>query len=223
MPFCMNCGQQLPEGAKFCFSCGTPLGNVKGDNSNQSSEMPRQETMVKCPNCGSSIGRMDATCPYCGAQITNKGVANSVKQFAEELARIEAEANEDSGAKGLMGNYMKAFGLDKVMERGYGSKTFERKLSHIKAFPIPNTVEEISEFILMAAASINVEFGKKSLKNTMWGKPGSTYYTEITLANAWVSKMQQAYNKAELSFPNDPMFPKIKSIYEDKMRELDRL
>ncbi len=29
--FCMNCGQDLPEGAKFCKRCGTPLGAVSPD------------------------------------------------------------------------------------------------------------------------------------------------------------------------------------------------
>jgi len=24
--FCVNCGEQLPEGARFCLKCGTPLG-----------------------------------------------------------------------------------------------------------------------------------------------------------------------------------------------------
>ena len=24
--FCMNCGKVLPDGAKFCMYCGTPLG-----------------------------------------------------------------------------------------------------------------------------------------------------------------------------------------------------
>ena len=31
--FCMNCGQQLPDGAKFCFKCGTPLGAVSPSES----------------------------------------------------------------------------------------------------------------------------------------------------------------------------------------------
>ena len=26
MPFCMNCGNELPEGAKFCLECGTSVG-----------------------------------------------------------------------------------------------------------------------------------------------------------------------------------------------------
>ena len=26
--FCMNCGTQLPDGAKFCMNCGTKGGEV---------------------------------------------------------------------------------------------------------------------------------------------------------------------------------------------------
>lgn len=28
--FCMNCGKALPDGAKFCMYCGTPLGAAAG-------------------------------------------------------------------------------------------------------------------------------------------------------------------------------------------------
>ena len=27
MPFCMNCGKQLPDDAKFCSWCGMPTNN----------------------------------------------------------------------------------------------------------------------------------------------------------------------------------------------------
>jgi len=26
--FCMNCGTQLPDGAKFCMNCGTKVGEL---------------------------------------------------------------------------------------------------------------------------------------------------------------------------------------------------
>ena len=54
----------------------------------------------------------------------------------------------------------------------------------------------------------------------MYGKPGFTYYTEITLANTWISKMQQAFNKAEISFSSDSSFDKIREIYLKKMKKL---
>jgi RNA polymerase subunit RPABC4/transcription elongation factor Spt4 len=25
MPYCMKCGKELPEGAKYCFQCGAPV------------------------------------------------------------------------------------------------------------------------------------------------------------------------------------------------------
>lgn len=34
--FCMNCGQQLPDGAKFCMNCGLPVGAVSPTGDNQS-------------------------------------------------------------------------------------------------------------------------------------------------------------------------------------------
>lgn len=215
MPFCMQCGEKLPDGARFCSKCGTPLGEITNNI--------KEESMMKCPNCGASVGRIDAICRYCGSQIVDREASSAVTKFAEELSKIEKEGSGSDGNRGLMANFMKACGTDKVLERAYGNKTFERKLSLIKAFPIPNTVEEISEFVLLAVSNIDVGFGKKSAKNSLWGRPGSTYYTDISLANAWVNKLEQAYHKAELSFYDDPIFQRIKKIYEEKMRELNRL
>lgn len=31
--FCMKCGKEMPEGANYCMFCGTPLGEIKQDNS----------------------------------------------------------------------------------------------------------------------------------------------------------------------------------------------
>ena len=47
---------------------------------------------------------------------------------------------------------------------------------------------------------------KNSLSNRMSGKTGNTNYPNIALANAWVDKLQQAYNKAKVSFPGEPLF-----------------
>lgn len=209
MPFCMNCGSRLIPNARFCARCGAPVPGAVA-------QIRGTEQLGKCPNCGATISRLDATCRYCGAQVINKEASYTVKQFAEELAKIEEEAYE-SEPKGILGAYAKS------MTQVYGDKTFNRKISHISTFPIPNTVEEISEFVMLAIANINVEFGKKTLQNARMGRPGFTSYREVTLANTWISKLEQAYNKALISFPDDPMFQKIKGIYENKMRELKRL
>ena len=219
MAFCVECGTKLPDGAKFCFSCGTPVANTgTGEQDKKTNEkiIPvSQEKMFKCPNCSSSISRLDAVCPYCGAQVSDREASVSVKRFAEQLYEIEKEATEKKGLSNL-------FGLGQIMEKGYGSKSFNRKISLISSFPIPNTIEEITEFVVLAANSIDVQWGKDTLQNRMYGKPGMTYYSDITLANTWINKLNQAYDKARISFPTDPRFRTIEKIYTDKMKELKR-
>lgn len=45
--FCMNCGQALPDGAKFCMKCGTPLGAVTPPETTQTECFVRN--MAKVP------------------------------------------------------------------------------------------------------------------------------------------------------------------------------
>ena len=49
---------------------------------------------------------------------------------------------------------------------------------------------------------------------------GSAPSTEKDISDAWVAKMQQVYQKAAMSFPNDPVFAQIRNLYEGKMAEL---
>ncbi len=74
--FCMNCGQQLPDGAKFCLNCGTPQGSVSptGSTSSETINLDGSHTFVPamCPNCNSHM-KVDTTskvahCPSCGTE-----------------------------------------------------------------------------------------------------------------------------------------------------------
>ena len=73
--FCMNCGQELPEGAKFCFKCGKALvteystsGSIKYETVN----LDGKHTFVPamCPNCGAHMevdpSTKTAHCRSCG-------------------------------------------------------------------------------------------------------------------------------------------------------------
>ena len=42
--FCMNCGKELKDGAKFCMSCGTPVG---GAMQNPVAEEPDETELLK--------------------------------------------------------------------------------------------------------------------------------------------------------------------------------
>ena len=213
MSFCTECGARLSDGAKFCANCGTAVAvtHVSDNRTIRASE----EKILKCPSCHSPISRVDAICPFCGAPISDREASASVQRFAQQLYEIEREDAEQKAS-------FDPFGLKRLMEQGYGSKSFNRKISLISSFPIPNTIEEITEFVILSANSIDVRRGKNSFENKMYGNPGSTYYSEIKLANTWINKLNQAYDKAKISFRSDPMFPKIEKIYTEKMKELNR-
>jgi len=84
---CPNCGTQLPDGAAFCYKCGSsvaPRGGAQpgpqpsqAPSAQQSSSQviaPAGATALKCPSCGAPIspkfGEMVITCEYCGTSIT---------------------------------------------------------------------------------------------------------------------------------------------------------
>ena len=70
----------------------------------------------------------------------------------------------------------------------------------IRTFYIPNTKEDIHEFFILAMSNIKVG--------------GSN-------TNAWMVKLEQAYQKAELSFSGTPEFERLKDLY-DKAQSMNR-
>ena len=77
--------------------------------------------------------------------------------------------------------------------------------------------------VLTNGCLVDVGLSKNTMMNRYQGgaKSGESSLTmPKTISDAWVSKMKQAYQKAEVAFPNDPAFSSIQKIYYDKMNEL---
>lgn len=48
--FCINCGTQLPEGAKFCFKCGADMNQFfAGSDKETTNTSPKAEAIVDSP------------------------------------------------------------------------------------------------------------------------------------------------------------------------------
>lgn len=230
MPFCGHCGTKLPDNSRFCLNCGAPCAHqspIRASKANPT--LPVVEgSIVKCPNCGSNISNLDAVCPYCGAHIARAGSFSPVEKLVIELSRIDSEAQrmysesevlKSSSSKSLLFGTVKE-SFDMMKKQQIEELICDRKVSLIRAFPIPNTVEGITEFMLLADASIDVKLGKNTLWNKMHGK-GSVGYAQYAITRAWIDKMDQAYKKAKIAFPNDPAYSRIQTIYRDKMKQLN--
>ncbi len=217
--FCSNCGMKLNEGAKFCCGCGSPVVGVVQNStyantnimSNDSkSVMQANLHILKCPTCGNAINETTAKCPACGLQFTGRNAISSVQAFKEQLMTIE-----NSRIGGIAGAFLGGTMMVDPAEK--------KKLSLIQSFPIPNTVDDIYEFMVLAIANIDVSLSKNTVMNK-WNSNNSTMETSMsikrTISNAWVSKMQQVYQKAAISFPNSQEFCIIQEMYTSKMKEL---
>lgn len=201
MAFCSSCGQKLKEGAKFCTSCGTPV-----EGSNNRREQIFEGNIHKCPNCGETIGAFCARCPSCGHEFRNAQASSAAKEFERKLQEIESQRASYSNAaaaqkKGLLGMHtydMEALGVTL-------SPIDAQKISLIRSFPVPNTKEDILEFMTMATA------------NAIDSAGAPTTQTEIKINKAWEAKAKQIYQKARISFGAEPEFVEIQEMYDSMM------
>lgn len=88
MPFCINCGQELIEGAKFCASCGKA---VNENNSTTQRKMTYEGEIHKCPNCGEVLGAFVSVCPSCNYELRGVQSASSIKDFSSKIEQAESD------------------------------------------------------------------------------------------------------------------------------------
>lgn len=82
MAFCINCGQELAEGAKFCANCGKA---VTGEKTTSQGKTVYEGNLHKCPNCGEVLNSFVTNCPTCGHEIRDTQGVSSVRQLAIKL------------------------------------------------------------------------------------------------------------------------------------------
>lgn len=224
--FCANCGSPLNADAKFCSACGTQVNAVNNSSIDETSSMlnksrtdsshveitretytERQQEYVgkiyKCPNCGNTVNISAAICEACGFHLSGKIAIHSARDFQEQLMRVEMKRQNRK-----IGFWDQREILD---------ATDKEIISLIKTYPIPNSIEDIIEFFHLAVANIDINKSKKSVFNTDGWDGGNR---ERTISNAWVQKLQSIYAKAELYFPNEPEFAKVKEVYDSMMIQL---
>lgn len=97
MAYCVQCGAQLVEGAKFCQKCGS---SVHGGNTYSSQRQQEFAGKVyKCPQCGEVINSFVMNCPSCGYELRGKKASSAVKEFALKLEAIESKRESISNRR----------------------------------------------------------------------------------------------------------------------------
>lgn len=200
MAYCPNCGTKLVDGDVFCGNCGkrieaaaAPCEPVFSQAPTEESESPTKETkpksgITRCPACGEIVDKNAVICPSCGFGI--RDVADgSIALLSQKLDLIESKRPQKR----------------KKDENDTISATDERKISLIRSWPIPNSKDDLIEFAAMASGNC---IASPKLGN-------DRIAAEDALADAWRSKFDQAYAKAEHLFGDSDEFALLMDLKTD--------
>ena len=143
----------------------------------------------KCPACGAMIQSFTTKCPDCGYEFRNVEANCSIQRLFEMLNEVEANSRED--AKGLFGA-MGRMQADSVARAFGGTKDTRKKKAIIQNFPIPNTKDDILEFLTLALPLAK--------------KPGffDQDLEKRDMYPVWRDKCEQIIMKARFSMKDDP-------------------
>lgn len=217
--FCSYCGTKLDEGARFCKNCGAAVPNDAQNAQKTAEEHPSEKrpperktvyegTIHKCPNCGEVLDSFCSSCPTCGYELRDVSSSSSIHELTRKLEEISSQKmpayeEKKSVLKKLVGKDFKKEDEAKEMQKRFEQQKQQEMASLISNFTIPNSREDILEFLILAASNIDT-------KNSM----------NDDVTTAWITKLDQVYQKAELSMRDHPDFVQVKSIYDRKKQEI---
>ena len=164
---------------------------------------------MKCKSCGEVLDKITAFCPLCGAPMEAESGPSAVDELVKKLSEIDDEKSKYL----LEAERKKNSVLGKVLRYKYESEDMdaafeEKRINIIQSFPIPNTVEGIFEFMILASSNFDAEVYANNLDKR-------------DISDAWLAKIEQAYKKADVMFGEHARFLKIKEIYDRVIREKD--
>ncbi|MDD7280061.1 MAG: zinc ribbon domain-containing protein [Oscillospiraceae bacterium] len=188
MPYCVNCGKEYPIGAKFCGVCGTRTGEVSSERISIF-----EGTIHKCPNCGEPSKSFETHCLACGFEFRDIS-KNKIQDFSELINRLQ---EEKKAIKTTILNNDQMLAAERQI------------ISLIRNYSIPNTKEDIIDFMILASSNIDV--------NDFTSIEDGSYKKSIS--NAWFAKFEQAYEKAKICFSDDDL-KIVNAIYDKKMKQI---
>ena len=144
----------------------------------------------KCPACGAIAQSFQTKCSDCSHEFSNIEANVSIGKLFEMLNACENE-RKDVSTSGSLGFVTQ--GIGEMF--GY-SKVTEKKKSIISGFPIPNTKDDILEFLSTALPNAKQ-------KGNMFTKQNPENKSHNDLAPTWKSKCEQIIMKAKFSMKED--------------------
>lgn len=161
----------------------------------------------KCPSCAALVQSFQTKCSDCGHEFLNIQANASIQKLFELLDDVESQRDDKVNNAAVVGAFFgSAIGGGAISRAlgGGGSKTDKRKKEIISSFPIPNTKDDILEFLSLA-------YPKAKVKGNTWTKNNPENIEHNEFSSVWKSKCEQIIMKAKFSMRED------KKAFEDIM------
>jgi hypothetical protein len=136
-----------------------------------------------CPACGESVRAMEIKCSACDHEFVNVEANKSVSKLLEEIANIKRHSSQ----------------IDHHIE--------QKIAGLINSTPIPNTKEDLFEFLSVCCAQADVDLMARG--------------TGI-MTSAWTTKAEEAFLKAKIAFKNDNSSLSLLYEFEVKLKSAKR-
>jgi hypothetical protein len=154
----------------------------------------------KCPACGAIVTSFSAKCGDCGHEFSNIEANASIQKLFSLLTELENKYSNPNEKVSLTSLFSSA-----LSKASNSDELINKKCELIKNFPIPNTKDDILEFLSSAVpyarkvkSGIGSMFASKS-----WGGSDSNAYKEQEIGKAWKYKCEQIVMKARFSLKED--------------------
>ncbi len=146
--------------------------------------------LKKCPSCGASAQSYSTKCADCGHDFSGIAANSSAKKLFDLLNEIESKRKDNND------NPLKAIGSRMAKIYGGVNNIDNQKKELISNFPVPNTKEDIIEFLSLALPRA------KKLGNFFTSqRPEHELHNEF--APIWKAKCQQVIMKAHFLMKED--------------------
>jgi hypothetical protein len=147
----------------------------------------KQGDVKICPSCGASVRALQLTCDYCKHEFRNVNASSAMRVLSEQLAgaaeRIRRSKTVDPQRISIWNEHLFA-------PATVAQEINRAQAAIISSFPVPNTREDLLEFMVIASAE-----AKKKPNRTM----GAVYDASDVLIDAWRTKLEELVSRARLT------------------------
>lgn len=203
----MDVFEMVLEGKLHLVQKSTATSSPTTAQGTASRKSPKEGDLRKCPSCGAMAVSFATACGDCGHEFRSTQATHSVIKLFDMLNQLEQTrpSDETNPLKAAGAFYAKAFSGQSVFG---GGRLEQQKKELIKNFPVPNTKEDLLEFLAMAIPRAT----KKGGIFAKFGDQGWENIAHNTLVPLWRTKCEEIIMKARFAMKSD----------QDTLNEVER-